>query len=456
MERTKMNDEKKQFYKMVFALVLPMALQNLINVGVTSADVIMLGRVGETALSASSLAGQVYFILNLVYFGLTSGAAVITAQYWGKGDTRTIEKVLAISLRFALLAGAVFTVAVWVIPEPIMGLLTNDPEIIREGASYLRIVGCSYVISGITMVYLNILRSVEKVVIATVVYAASLATNVVLNSIFIFGLLGWPAMGVAGAALGTCGARVVELAIVIWYAKKKNHILKFHFQDLFLKDRALMKDFRTYAVPVLLNELAWGGGMAIITAIMGHLGSAAVAANSVAQVARQLSMVVSFGVSSATAIVVGKTIGEGNKELAKTYAKRFVRLAFWLGLAGGGVILCVSPIASHFLTLTDLAREYLRYMMYVMAYFVVAQSLNSTLVVGVFRGGGDTRYGLILDLSTLWGGAIVMGLITAFVLKLPVPWVYVFLVSDEIIKLPFVFSRFRKEKWLKNITRADV
>ena len=175
--------------------------------------------------------------------------------------------------------------------------------------------------------------------------------------------------------------------------------------------------------------------MAIITAIMGHLGSAAVAANSVAQVARQLSMVVSFGVSSATAIVVGKTIGEGNKELAKTYAKRFVRLAFWLGLAGGGVILCVSPIASHFLTLTDLAREYLRYMMYVMAYFVVAQSLNSTLV---------------------WGGAIVMGLITAFVLKLPVPWVYVFLVSDEIIKLPFVFSRFRKEKWLKNITRADV
>lgn len=451
-----MNDEKKQFYKMVFALVLPMALQNLINVGVTSADVIMLGRVGETALSASSLAGQVYFILNLVYFGLTSGAAVITAQYWGKGDTRTIEKVLAISLRFALLAGAVFTVAVWVIPEPIMGLLTNDPEIIREGASYLRIVGCSYVISGITMVYLNILRSVEKVVIATVVYAASLATNVVLNSIFIFGLLGWPDMGVAGAALGTCGARVVELAIVIWYAKKKNHILKFHFQDLFLKDWALMKDFRTYAVPVLLNELAWGGGMAIITAIMGHLGSAAVAANSVAQVARQLSMVVSFGVSSATAIVVGKTIGEGNKELAKTYAKRFVRLAFWLGLAGGGVILCVSPIASHFLTLTDLAREYLRYMMYVMAYFVVAQSLNSTLVVGVFRGGGDTRYGLILDLSTLWGGAIVMGLITAFVLKLPVPWVYVFLVSDEIIKLPFVFSRFRKEKWLKNITRADV
>lgn len=448
-----MKEEKRQFYKMVFALVLPMALQNLINVGVTSADVIMLGKVGEIALSASSLGGQVYFILNLIYFGLTSGAAVITAQYWGKGDTRTIEKVMAISIRFAVLAGIVFTIAVWAVPEQIMGILTNDPEIIREGAVYLRIVGCSYVISGITMVYLNIIRSVERVVIGTVVYAASLFTNVVLNAIFIFGLLGNPAMGVAGAALGTCGARVVELLIVIWYARKKNDTVKFHFRDLFLKDADLMKDFRKYAVPVLLNELAWGSGMAMITAIMGHLGSAAVAANSVAQVSRQLSMVVAFGVSNATAIVLGKTIGEGNEEKAEIYARRFVRLAFWLGLAGGTVILCVSPIARHFLVLTDQAREYLRYMMYVMAYFVVAQSLNTTLVVGIFRAGGDTRYGLILDLSTLWGGAIVLGLITAFLLKLPVPVVYIFLVSDEIIKLPFAFSRYRKKKWLRNITR---
>lgn len=448
-----MNEEKKYFYKMVFALVFPMALQNLINVGVTSADVIMLGKVGETALSASSLAGQVYFILSLVYFGLTSGAAVITAQYWGKGDTRTIEKVLALSIRIAVIAGAVFTLAVWCIPASLMRLLTNDEVIIREGARYLRIIGFSYIISGITLVYLNIMRSVERVVIATVVYSVSLLTNVVMNAIFIFGLLGCPAMGVKGAALGTVIARVVELAIVIWYAVKQNKILRFHMKDLFLKDKALSRDFKIYALPVLLNELAWGSGMAMITAIMGHLGSAAVAANSVAQVSRQLSMVVAFGISGATAIVIGKTIGEGKEERAEIYAKRFVKLALWLGLAGAAVILCVSPIARHFLVLTDQAREYLKYMMFVMAYFVVAQSLNCTFVVGIFRAGGDTRYGLILDLVSLWGGAIGMGLLAAFVFHLPVPLVYVFVVSDEVLKLPFAYHRYKQRKWLKNITR---
>lgn len=449
----KMNKEKKQFYKMVFALVFPMALQNLINVGVTSADVIMLGKVGETALSASSLAGQVYFILNLIYFGLTSGAAVITAQYWGKGDIRTIEKVLGMSMRVAVLSGAVFTVAALAAPEFLMELLTTDEAIIKEGIGYLRVIACSYIISGITLVYLNILRSVERVVISTVVYSISLLTNVVMNAIFIFGLLGIPAMGVKGAALGTVIARVVELVIAVFYSRKKDTIIRLRVKDLFVKDAVLSKDFRTYAMPVLLNEMAWGCGMATITAIMGHLGSAAVAANSVAQVSRQLSMVVAFGVSGATAIVIGKTIGEGRTELAELYAKRFVRLAFWLGLAGGAVILCVSPVARHFLTLTDQAREYLKYMMYIMSYFVVAQSITCTLVVGVFRAGGDTKYGMILEISTLWGGAIVMGLLAGFVFHLPVPLVYVFVASDELLKLPFAYRRYRQKKWLKNITR---
>ncbi|MBS6195947.1 MAG: MATE family efflux transporter [Clostridiales bacterium] len=448
-----MNKEKKQFYKMVFALVFPMALQNLINVGVTSADVIMLGKVGETALSASSLAGQVYFILNLIYFGLTSGAAVITAQYWGKGDIRTIEKVLGMSMRVAVLSGAVFTVAALAAPEFLMELLTTDEAIIKEGIGYLRVIACSYIISGITLVYLNILRSVERVVISTVVYSISLLTNVVMNAIFIFGLLGIPAMGVKGAALGTVIARVVELVIAVFYSRKKDTIIRLRVKDLFVKDAVLSKDFRTYAMPVLLNEMAWGCGMATITAIMGHLGSAAVAANSVAQVSRQLSMVVAFGVSGATAIVIGKTIGEGRTELAELYAKRFVRLAFWLGLAGGAVILCVSPVARHFLTLTDQAREYLKYMMYIMSYFVVAQSITCTLVVGVFRAGGDTKYGMILEISTLWGGAIVMGLLAGFVFHLPVPLVYVFVASDELLKLPFAYRRYRQKKWLKNITR---
>ena len=193
--------EKKAFYKSVFSLVLPMALQNLINVAVTSADVIMLGAVGETALSASSLAGQVQFIMTLIFFGMTSGAAVLTAQYWGKRDIRTIEKIIGITLRLSLIVSVIFSAAVLLFPEPIMRIFTPDSAVIAEGASYLRIVAVSYVTMSVTMIYLNIMRSVERVVISTVVYLISLVANVILNSIFIFGLLGLPAMGIREACL---------------------------------------------------------------------------------------------------------------------------------------------------------------------------------------------------------------------------------------------------------------
>ena len=206
-------EEKKQFYRMVCTLVLPMALQNLINVGVQSADVIMLGKVGETALSASSLAGQVMFIMSLIFFGLTSGAAVLTAQYWGKRDTRTIEKVLGMAMRIAILVGILFTVAVYTVPYPIMKIFTSEPEVIEAGVSYLKIVGISYIFTAITMVYLNLMRSVERVIISTVVYSISLVVNIVLNSIFIFGLLGCPALGIRGAAIGTLVARVQNLPL---------------------------------------------------------------------------------------------------------------------------------------------------------------------------------------------------------------------------------------------------
>lgn len=445
--------KKKQFYKMVFVLILPMALQNLINVGVTAADVIMLGKVGETALSASSLANQINFILNLLIFGLTSGAAVLTAQYWGKKDVRTIEKVLGLSFRLAVILGLVFTAAAVLIPRQLMMLFIQEEEVIAEGIRYLRVVAASYLMMSVNMVYLNIVRSVERVVVATVAYGVSLTANIILNAIFIFGLLGSPAMGVAGAALGTTLARVFESAVVIIHAKFINNTLKIRLKDFFTREKALVHDFWKYAGPVILNEMVWGVGIAAISAIIGHLGSAAAAAQAVASTSRQLAMVVSFGVAGAAAIVLGKTIGEGKEELAKDYAARFVKLSLIMGFVGAAVILCVSPIARHFMSLTDTAREYLKYMMYVMSYFCLAQSLNTCFIVGICRGGGDTKFGLILDVVTLWGGSILMGVIAAFVLKLPVPLVYVFLVSDEVLKLPFAYRRYRSMKWMKNITR---
>jgi putative MATE family efflux protein len=452
---THINDreEKKAFYKLVFVLVLPMALQNLINVGVTSADVIMLGQVGETSLSAASLAGQVQFIMTLIFFGLTSGAAVLTAQYWGKKDIRSIEKILAITMRFAILIAVIFTVAALLFPVPIMKLFTAEEAVLKEGVEYLKIIGLSYIFVAITMIYLNVMRSVERVIISTVVYSVSLIINVILNAIFIFGLFGLEPMGVRGAALATLIARIAELIIVWFYARKINRMVRFHFKDLFDIDKVLLKDFLIFSIPVMLNELIWGAGTAANAAIIGHLGSPVVAASSVTQVTRQLAMVVAFGIANATAIIIGKAIGEQKEELAKVYAKRFIRLTLIVGVIGSLVILGVSRIAQSQMTLSQDAKYYLNIMMFVMSYFALGQAYNTTMVVGVFRAGGDTRFGLILDATTLWGCSILFGALAAFVWKLPIPLVYMIIMSDEIIKLPLTTLRYKSYKWVRNVTR---
>ncbi len=450
---TKDRAESRQFYKMVFLLVLPMALQNLINVGVTSTDVIMLGKVGETSLSASSLAGQVQFIMTLIFFGLTSGAAVLTAQYWGKKDIRTIEKVMGISMRFAIIIAIVFTVLALLIPEQIMSIFTNEPEVNAEGVSYLRIICLSYIFVAMTMIYLNIMRSVERVIISTIVYLCSLITNIILNWIFIFGHFGFEPMGIKGAALATLIARIIELGIVMFYAIKVNKQIKFRIKDLWNFDKILMKDFFRYSIPVMLNELFWGAGMAANAAIIGHLGQSVVAASSVTQVIRQLSMVITFGLANATAIILGKTIGEQKEELAKKYAKMLVHMTILVGIAGSVVVLVTGQIAGRGLSLSQDAAYYLNIMVFVMAYFVIAQAYNTTMIVGVFRAGGDTKFGLILDATTMWGASILFGTLAAFVFHWPIPVVYVIIMSDEIIKLPLSTWRYRSMKWVRNVTR---
>ena len=438
---------------MVFALVVPIALQNLINVGVTSADVIMLGKVSETVLSASSLGNQVQFIMSLIFFGLTSGAAVLTAQYWGKGDTKTIEKVLGIALRFSLTVGVIFTVVTFIFPKQIMMIFSSETEVINEGIKYLRIVCFSYIFSSITMIYLNIMRSVEKVVISTVVYFISLMLNVILNYIFIFGKFGLPPLGIEGAALSTVIARCVELTITGIYAHKYNNVIKFRFKNFIKLDSALFKDFMKFSIPVTINEMMWGLGTSANAAILGQLGSQAAAASSVVQVTRQLATVVTFGVATAASIVIGKSIGENRIKEAKIYGKKFIKLSLITGLMGSVIVLIVRPIAMANLTISPLAVSYLGSMMFVMSYFVLCQAYNTTMIVGIFRAGGDTKFGLFIDVTTMWGCSILLSAIAAFVFKWSVPIVYIILMSDEIIKVPLCTIRFKTYKWLNNITR---
>jgi len=447
------SEENKVFYRKVFALVLPMALQNMINVGITGADVIMLGKAGETALAGASLAGQVQFVMNLIFFGLTSGAAVLTAQYWGKQDMRAIEKVMSIALRLSLIVGLIFTIAAMAVPEALLRIFTSEPPVIAEGVKYLRIVSFSYILTSITMTYLNILRSVERVFISTVVYLLSLLTNVILNAILIFGYLGFPAMGVEGAATATLIARILELVIVIVYAFRMNDIVKIRFRDFIAIDRTLFWDFMIFSLPVVVNELMWGAGVSANAAIIGHLGSSAVAANSIAQVIKQLAMVVSFGISTATAILLGKAIGERKFEEAKVYAEKLRRLSIVFGLIGACVVLAIRPLLVSNMSISGQAKSYLGFMLFVMAYFVMAQAYNCTLIVGVFRAGGDTRYGLFLDVAFMWGFSIIFGFLAAFVFKWGVLAVYVILMCDELIKIPVATRRYRSMKWLRNVTR---
>lgn len=445
--------EKKLFYRTVFALLIPMALQNLINVGISSIDVIMLGRVGEKVLSGASLGSQVQFIMSLILFGLTSGSSVLIAQYWGKGDKDSIATVFGMAMKMAALVGIFFMVFTEWMPDKIMKIFTNDTEVIAQGVLYLRIVAVSYAISAVTMVYLNTMRGMERVAVATVTYLISMMTNIVVNGLLIFGLFFFPKMGVEGAAIGTLLARIAELLVVIFYNWKKNDVLAFRISFLFRKDKLLFRDFLKYSVPVVFNELMWGAGVSMIAAILGHMGSSAVAANSVAQVVRQLATVVAFGVSSTTAILIGKVIGEGKLDMAKEYGRRFRRLSIITGLIGAAVVLLARPIVMQAFTLSEEARGYLGIMMLIMSYFVVGQSYNTTLIVGIFRGGGDTLFGLILDVSVMWGISILFGAVGAFVFRLSVPLVYMILLSDEVIKIPITTWRYRTYRWLQDVTR---
>jgi len=447
---------KKDFLKYASKLAFPIMIQNLIGTLVNIADTVMLGYVSQTAMAASSLANQYTFILFCLYYGMATGASVLCAQYWGKGDKTTIEKILALGIRSAVIVTAIFTVAAFAIPASLMRIFTNDPQVIAEGVKYLRIVACSYIIMGITNVYLYVMRSIERVIVATVVYLVSFLCNVIFNAIFIFGLFGFPALGIRGAAIATLIARIVELILVCGYAKIYNKDVKFRVHYFLHQDKLLVKDFLVYSLPVVLNEVMWGLGTSANTAVLGHMGSSAVAANSVAQVARQLATVVSFGLSSATAIYLGKTIGEKKFDHARAYAKRFIILSVVMGVIGGALILIASPVVISFLSLSAAARYYLKMMFYVMSYFVIAQAFNTTMVVGIFRSGGDTKFGLIMDVSTMWGCSILLGALAAFVFHWSVPAVYVLLMSDELIKVPITSIRYRSFKWLKDVTRDNV
>lgn len=445
--------EKQAFYRMVFMLVLPIAMQNLINTAVSSADVVMLNYVSQEALAAVSLATQITFILNVIFYGVSSGASVLTAQYWGKKDYRTIEKIMGITFRISLSVSAVFAAGAIFVPRMLMKIYTGDEALIKEGVMYLRVVGISFMFMAISMMYLNIMRSMERVVLSTVTYFISFIVNIILNATFIFGLFGAPKLGVMGVAIATTSARFVEMMICI-IDTRRSRTVKFRLKYLIEKNTELVKDFFKYALPAMGNELMWGTGFSMYTVIMGHLSSDAIAANSIIQVARNLVSVVGFGMANGSAVVIGKAIGEGRADAAKVYAKRLMRVTLISGLVGAALLVLVRPFVLNFAgDLTETAQGYLSIMLWINVQYVVGMIMNSFLICGVFRAGGDAKYGFYCDTIALWLVFVPLGALCGYVLKLPVMWVYFVICMDEFGKLPFNLFHYYKRNWARNVTR---
>lgn len=450
-----MNEEQRQFYRMTASLTLPIALQNLMDTAVSGADVLMLNFVGQSSISAASLAGQIQFVLNMVFYGLSSGTAVLCAQYWGRGDRRTIEKIMGISLRISVCISMLFTLAAALLPEYLMMIFTNDAELIALGAKYLRAVAPGYVFSGFATMYLCVMRSVERVVVSAAVHSAAVFMNIVLNACFIFGWGFFPSLGIVGVAIATTITRGLEVLYCIFDAAVVCRVIRFHVGDLFARRRILMRDFLRYSIPAMGNDMVWGLAFSMYSVILGHISSDIVAANSVTTVVRSLGTVVCFGVSSAGGIILGKAMGDNQLDRAALYAKRLARLSVLTAIAGGLVVLCVRPLLLGWMNLTDIVAGYLSVMLLITSYYIMGQSVNTMLVCGIFRAGGDVRFGLKMDIVAMWIYAVPVGLLAAFVLQLPPLWVYFILCLDEFVKMPVIVAHYRKKKWLKNITRAE-
>lgn len=446
---------QRQFYRQIWGLIVPIVIQNLLSAAVNSADVVMLNYVGQSAISAVSLAAQYAQILFMFYYGLGTGASILCAQYYGKGEWEPIRVVEGIAMRFSLIASVLFSAAVITVPRLMMRLFTNDTELIELGSSYLRIMGITYLCWGMIEVYLAILRSVGKAMITMLLNVLAFSLNIVLNAVFIFGLFGAPRLGVVGVAIATAASRVIELLACIIVSGRMKEI-KLNPAYMFIHSKVLFQDFVKLAIPALLNDVLWGVAFSMYSVIIGHLGSDAVAANSLVTVVRNVGTILCFGVASAGGILVGNVLGENKLEQAKDYTSRVMKLTVITGAVGGVIILAVTPFVLRFADLTPVAMGYLRVMLLINSYYVMGIAVNTTLIAGIFRAGGDSRFGCICDGITMWCYAVPLGFFAAFVLKLPVLWVYFLLCTDEFAKWPVVLRRYRSGKWLNNITRDDI
>ena len=443
----------KNFYKVLFSITMPIAAQNFITFTVSLADSLMLGKVGEIALSGANLANQLFFILMIVTFGVTSAAMVFASQYWGKDDVYSMKRVITIMLRLAAAISLVASTLAICIPETVMSWYSDDLEVIEAGASYLRIIGWAYPFYSITNAMASVLRSAHIVKVSIVIYLSSLIVNVSLNWVLIFGHLGAPAMGVEGAAIATAVARVVEFIILLVYLSFFEKKIHYTFKDLFVPVKKYLGAFLKTGAPVVINEAVWSIGTSVLSMIIGHISTEFVSANSIANIIWQCVWVVVSGMGNATSVVIGNAIGRGeDKETVLNKAKTIVLISAVLGVLSAITLLIIRGPVINFYEVSESTKALAYDLIVSYAIILVLQSMSVQYVVGIFRGGGDTKTAMLFDVLFLWTVAIPLGALTGLVLGWAPPFVYLMLRSDELLKNIFSLIHLNSGKWIRDIT----
>lgn len=436
-------------HKKLIRLVLPISFQQFMLALVGASDAFMLGRLNQNSMSAVSLASQITFVFNLFMAAFVIGENMFVAQYYGKKDYDNISRVFHLVLWLSCSVAILFVIGAMCFPKTIMLFLTNDHELVTMGSEYLKYVGISYLLSAVAQVHLTLMKNCGAVNLSTAIGSVAVILNIMLNAVFIFGLFGFPSMGIKGAALATVVSTAVQMVWCIIYAAMKMGLSQIHLPG---HNRDLEKRFWKKTAPVLLNELIWGGGFTMYSVIMGHMGTDAVAANSIANISKNLVVCLCIGLGNAGSIIIGNELGANNFAEAKRAGRVLMRASILCGLLSGVVLLALSPVIMKFVNLTSTAMGYLKNMLLICSCYLVGKSVNSMTIGDIFPAGGDSKFGLICDIVTLWCITVPIGCLCAFILKLPVVGVYFVLNLDEIVKLPAVYRHYRKYGWVKNIT----
>lgn len=444
-----MDERKRSLRKEIVRLALPIALQQFMTALVGACDAIMLGKLSQDAMSAVSLATQVTFVFNLFMFAFMAGENMFVAQYYGKGDYTGISQVFSLVTKICGCIAVVFLAGTLFFPEQLMRILTNEETLIVLGSEYLRVIGISYVFSGIAQTFLAIMKNCGAVNMSTLINGVMVILNIALNAVFIFGLSGFPKMGIKGATLATVLATVVQFLWSVGYVLCRIRAVKFSLRSC---EKKLFGRFWQKAVPLLINNLAWGIGFSMYAVIMGHLETDAVAANGIANISKNLVVCFCLGLGNAGSIIVGNRLGADRLQEAKEVGGTLTRTAIIAGIVSGLVLMALSPFITKMVDLTPTARGYLQKMLLISSYYIAGKSVNCMTIGGIFAAGGDSKFGMLCDSVTLWCIIVPLGCICAFILKLPVMVVYFVLNLDEIIKLPVVYKHYKKYKWIKNLT----